>query len=296
MKQMSSDYGDIFGPSRTTRQYSSYNRPSMIPPKYRQKEERRKVLKTSISKMKKIEDPESSLWRSVLINNTVKRLQDETRIEKLQKQSNYSVRYYKENYCDSSSKIGRNQVKNGETNATTESGANTNQSMKNDVSIEDEDIFNTLVDNSNNTDHSSASDNLHSPSAGSRSRITSRKRSFSDLDEYSVQDVLSHFYMPPTPTMLTCIDDYEDVKVADESSKRLKIGSDDQSCDSRISSQIDSVLTNFSADNSTNKNVQRLRHFSQSDSDTNSFGCGAAFLLGEFRNNTYQNLITSLES
>lgn len=44
----------------------------MISAKYRLKEERRKVLKISVNKLKKIEDPESSLRRSVLINNTEK--------------------------------------------------------------------------------------------------------------------------------------------------------------------------------------------------------------------------------
>ncbi|XP_050542298.1 putative uncharacterized protein DDB_G0277255 [Daktulosphaira vitifoliae] len=59
--------------------WNSGSRPSMISAKYRMKEERRKVLKISVNKMKKIDDAESSLCRSVLINNTVKRLQAETR-------------------------------------------------------------------------------------------------------------------------------------------------------------------------------------------------------------------------
>jgi len=59
--------------------WNSGSRPSMISAKYRLKEERRKVLKISVNKMKKIDDAESSLCRSVLINNTVKRLQAETR-------------------------------------------------------------------------------------------------------------------------------------------------------------------------------------------------------------------------
>lgn len=62
--------------------WNSGSRPSMISAKYRLKEERRKVLKISVNKMKKIDDAESSLCRSVLINNTVKRLQAETRDER----------------------------------------------------------------------------------------------------------------------------------------------------------------------------------------------------------------------
>lgn len=51
-------------------------------PKQR-KEERRKILKLSIHKMRSVEDPEHFLRRSVLINNTMKRLQRELREEKL---------------------------------------------------------------------------------------------------------------------------------------------------------------------------------------------------------------------
>ncbi|KAK3908050.1 SERTA domain-containing protein 4 [Frankliniella fusca] len=54
-------------------------RPTMISAKYRLKEERRRMLKLSVNKLRRIEDPESSLRRSVLINNTVRRLQREQR-------------------------------------------------------------------------------------------------------------------------------------------------------------------------------------------------------------------------
>eukprot|EP00096_Caligus_rogercresseyi_P000156 TRINITY_DN1042_c0_g1_i2.p1 TRINITY_DN1042_c0_g1~~TRINITY_DN1042_c0_g1_i2.p1 ORF type:complete len:229 (-),score=89.35 TRINITY_DN1042_c0_g1_i2:377-1063(-) len=50
--------------------------------KFKAKEERKRVLKMSVSKLKDIEDPENFLRRSVLINNTLKRLQSEVRMEK----------------------------------------------------------------------------------------------------------------------------------------------------------------------------------------------------------------------
>ena len=50
-------------------------------PRYRFKEERKKVLKMSVRKLKQIEDPETFLCRSVLINNTMKRIQTEIREE-----------------------------------------------------------------------------------------------------------------------------------------------------------------------------------------------------------------------
>ena len=46
------------------------------------KDERRKILKMSIQKLRQMEDPEFFLTRSVLINNTLKRLQQEIRDEK----------------------------------------------------------------------------------------------------------------------------------------------------------------------------------------------------------------------
>jgi hypothetical protein len=46
------------------------------------KEERRRILKMSVQKLRQMEDPEYFLTRSVLINNTLRKLQDEIREEK----------------------------------------------------------------------------------------------------------------------------------------------------------------------------------------------------------------------
>ncbi|XP_064487735.1 uncharacterized protein LOC135399928 [Ornithodoros turicata] len=56
--------------------------PTLWSPRLRWKDERRRVLKISMSKMKRIEDPELFLRRSVLVNNTVKKLQREIRDER----------------------------------------------------------------------------------------------------------------------------------------------------------------------------------------------------------------------
>ncbi|XP_052766273.1 uncharacterized protein LOC128207420 [Mya arenaria] len=55
--------------------------PFMNTPKEK-KEEKRKILKISIKKLKQLEDPEAFLRRTVLVNNTRKRLQTELRQEK----------------------------------------------------------------------------------------------------------------------------------------------------------------------------------------------------------------------
>ncbi|KAK0087685.1 hypothetical protein PV325_000342 [Microctonus aethiopoides] len=74
-------------------------RPTMISAKYRAREERRRLLKISAGKLRRIEDPEASLCRSVLINNAVRRLQRENRDEKTR---NYGLPIV--SYLDDSSK------------------------------------------------------------------------------------------------------------------------------------------------------------------------------------------------
>ncbi|KAK3591586.1 hypothetical protein CHS0354_013753 [Potamilus streckersoni] len=55
--------------------------PFLNTPKER-KEERKKILRMSIQKLRQVEDPEHFLRRSVLINNTMKRMQKELREER----------------------------------------------------------------------------------------------------------------------------------------------------------------------------------------------------------------------
>ena len=63
--------------------------PFLNTPKQR-KEEKRKVLKMCIQKMRSVDDPEHFLRRSVLINNTMKRLQRELREEKIRQNSRWN--------------------------------------------------------------------------------------------------------------------------------------------------------------------------------------------------------------
>lgn len=51
-------------------------------PRLRQRDERKRVLKLSVAKLRRIDDAESCLRRSVLLNNTLRRLQREARDEK----------------------------------------------------------------------------------------------------------------------------------------------------------------------------------------------------------------------
>lgn len=94
------------------------SRPTMISAKYRAREERRRLLKISAAKLRRIEDPEGSLYRSVLINNAVKRLHSETREEKTR---HYGLPIV--NYFDDSSKendISGNLIDTTDSNNTSQ--------------------------------------------------------------------------------------------------------------------------------------------------------------------------------
>lgn len=295
------DCDDIFGPPRTypTGYCPPKNRPSMISAKYRQKEERRKVLKISINKLKKIEDPEASLCRSVLINNTMKRLQREARDEKMQKQQlNYPRCYDNDNLLNI-----RNEFIKNETKAPFEEPSTVEIVVENDfdtklaeeintVTAKNMEVFSELVED---TLDSTFSNNLVQESSENTGRFLSRKRSFEEMEDCDVQDVLSQFYMPPTPRMLTCIDEDDEVNVVDVEAKRVKLDELDT-----LGKNVDMCGKNedFSV-NFLNNNIpsdSRLRYGGQSDADTNSYSCGHASMFNELQSNVYHNLIASLET
>lgn len=294
----SSEDDVLFGTSSPRNYGSSFcssgkSRPTMISAKYRLKEERRKVLKISVNKLKKIEDPESSLRRSVLINNTVKKLQKEAREEKSQKQQihSYPARCYTPSTSvafsikDDSREDARTVASICSTTSLNEMSSvispaihdlalplttdankeNTSpfpsssvsslppvpsQSFENttskssegcedyvkapDVShrlaasdclcnstMDDLVVDVTVSENDNplalpvaagvEMNHQSAIIGIHDTNSNqSTTAIVSRKRSFDEVEDCDVHDVLSQFYMPPTPRMLTSIDDTDD--------------------------------------------------------------------------------------
>lgn len=62
----------------------------------RLREERKRILKICINKLQRIQDPESVLCRSVLINNTLRSIQEEHK----QSQRRVRLKRQKESYCD----------------------------------------------------------------------------------------------------------------------------------------------------------------------------------------------------
>lgn len=213
------DMQELYG-SRTSYSLPT-SRPTMINPKYRQKEERRKVLKLSMNKLKSIDDPESSLRRSVLINNTVKRLQREAKEEKLQKNqiiatsatkcfglsSDFMVR--QEENLKTTDMFGSTRTTDqllditnlpdskspltaGSTTTLSVSGSTTSclHKYSSDCLECDEAMFQLAL----------TGDRSCSKTCGS-SLSSERKRTIDDtLDEDEECDVLSQFYLPPPPT------------------------------------------------------------------------------------------------
>ncbi|XP_014259504.1 probable WRKY transcription factor protein 1 [Cimex lectularius] len=236
-KLVEEDDDDMFGKNYGS-SFCRPNRPSMISAKYRQKEERRKVLKISINKLKKIEDPESSLRRSVLINNTMKRLQKEAREEKLQKQQSVGFRCFASDF------------------------------LKDDV------------EPLRSSEQLADITNLPAKKEDEPARREARKRSIEEVDESDVHAVLSQFYMPLTPRMLTSIDDDDDeinVVDLDSSSDPKRPRLEEQSAAERLK------------DLSNREEPPRIRTES-------SFSCGHSSMFNELQSVVYHSLIASLET
>ncbi|KYN33240.1 hypothetical protein ALC56_12389 [Trachymyrmex septentrionalis] len=146
------------------------SRPTMISAKYRAREERRRLLKISAGKLRRIEDPEASLCRSVLINNAVRRLQRENRDEKTR---SYGTLPVVASYMDDASKEN-----------------NIAGSLIVDVTDEETSSRKRLADDSRDDE------------------LNSKRHRHDDLDLQD--DVFSDFYiLPPTPRLLSHIDEIQ---------------------------------------------------------------------------------------
>ncbi|XP_043503058.1 uncharacterized protein LOC122524717 isoform X2 [Polistes fuscatus] len=146
------------------------SRPTMISAKYRAREERRRLLKISAGKLRRIEDPEASLCRSVLINNAVRRLQRENRDEKTR---NYGLPVV--TYLNDSTK--------------------------------ENNISSNLIVDDDNSSRKRLADDIRNDG------LSTKRQRHDDLDLQD--DVFSDFYiLPPTPRLLSHIDDVHDAESA----------------------------------------------------------------------------------
>lgn len=279
---------DMFGMARTyAASFTRPSRPTMISAKYKQKEERRKVLKISINKLKKIEDPESSLRRSVLINNTMRKLQRESREEKLVKQQQ-TYRCYTTELFKEDENILDPLATTATTTTTTTSPLRTSDQLVDITNLPETNHKSTVksVEDSLGCDESMPElmESLVSSEEETPSNrcAAGRKRSFDEVDDCDVQDVLSQFYLPPTPRMVTSLDEDEDEDVnvvdLDTSEKRPRL--EGQSAADRLRE---------TAPSSCAASERRLN-------DPSGYSCGHASIFNELQSVVYHSLIASLET
>ncbi|CAH0560826.1 unnamed protein product [Brassicogethes aeneus] len=269
------DCDDIFGPPRTYP--GGYcppkTRPSMISAKYRQKEERRKILKISANKLKKIEDPEISLHRSVLINNIMRHLQQDARDERYFKNQLNYPRFDNDHFLNIKNEFIKNESK---------SSVFDDQDFDTKVALEMNKAKAVLIEEN----LSLTVPEVHLE-AENNNQVTSPKRTFDD--DCDVQDVLSQCYMPPTPRMLTKIDDSEDDEPV---TKKPRLQEEDETTTSNKS---DVFCVNEYINNSAEARLRFVKT-SQTMDTTDNFSCGHASMFSDLQNNVYHNLIASLET
>lgn len=288
---------DIFGPPRTyTSSYysSTRQRPSMISAKYRQKEERRKVLKISVNKLRKIEDPENSLCRSVLINNTMKRLQRESKEEKLNQCQQIKVKSVVEFAKLEPDTDLVEQKKFGEF-------ANFNDDLvPQDIKKPDDILPNDLI-----------------TATPAPPTIAQRKRSIDEVEDCDVQDVLSQFYMPPTPRMLTSIDDDEDLlpeirRKYDLEREEIKVAvlesTREEVREKRLSDDYIPEMKRTKYEEESKHPVPQVTQVTQITqiaqiaqvtvpvTTASSFSCGHSSIFNDLQNNVFHSLVASLET
>ena len=207
------------------------------------REERRKVLKMSVRKLKDIDDPETFLRRSVLVNNTMKRLQVEIRTERETKKTNNSKplavgRHESQNHQDlfalerpfgiSEDRISNPSIhlnsnskycddSSSSSDSSTSSSGSSSGEDEEEEDIEQEEAMEECVNEADISDNDE--DDLKSASALMRRNSNkSDKRQhqqndisnvISDTDE-ETSELLREVYLPPPiapPQMITKIDE-----------------------------------------------------------------------------------------
>merc|ERR1711953_1485067 len=196
--------------------------------KYKVKEERKRILKLSVKKLRAIEDPEAFLTRSVLINNTLKRLQTEVREEKASKKtidynpSPYSFYSIEKAYREEMERLDSNGNKESTSSLSSQGRLDNAAPQQEELNLELHDTNQEMfeADDEADSDESSASSSSSSSSEeDSDEEMTSNQSSSSLENNLADQpknnsledDLLSEVYMPtpPPPQMIGSIDDVD---------------------------------------------------------------------------------------
>ncbi|KAI9561176.1 hypothetical protein GHT06_012132 [Daphnia sinensis] len=277
-------------------------------PRLRLRDERKRVLKLSLAKLRRIDDAESCLRRSVLLNNTLRRLQRDARDEKT------ASAVHPVSASDCISRLHHPAVR-------LEQPDNELQTTRSLLSCDELPVLSadlTLTETANN--------------GQSRAASIKRRRTSADVaDDLAMESPtscglnFSDLYLPPTPRMISSLEDEEEEawscvkKPKMSSSNASTTGGSDVSgrnrpalrpCNS-LPSLTTSSSTSSSSSSSTNQNNSPIltgytscsglslvtsNSSAAASAQQSTYSCGQSSLFGELQSVVFHSLITSLES
>lgn len=293
-------------------------------PRLRLRDERKRVLKLSLAKLRRIDDAESCLRRSVLLNNTLRRLQRDARDEKtaaVSQQMNAS--------SDCASRLHHPAVRLEQADSGRELQTTTTRSL---LSCDELPV-------------SAADLALEAANMNGQSRAASikRRRTSADVtDDLAIGCTsspdsscglnFSDLYLPPTPRMISSLEDEEEAGEAWQCVKKPKMSSGNASttsgsdvsgrnrpalrpCNSlpSLTTSSSSIATSssISSSSSTNQNNSPIltgytscsglslvtsNSSAAASAQQSTYSCGQSSLFGELQSVVFHSLITSLES
>lgn len=157
-------------------------------PKYKRKEERKKILKMCVKKLRSIDDPETFLCRSVLINNTLKQIQAFHKAKEASKHAHHQMEWEREVNEREGNTDGDNEESDSPTTSDTDEPYEQNLTNLTNHSEHHQD---TTTDNIRiHTEQHQAHQHTSLPT---HSQII-------DQNEYNAEDILSDILMPPPLT------------------------------------------------------------------------------------------------
>lgn len=150
-------------------------------PKYKRKEERKKILKMCVKKLRSIDDPETFLCRSVLINNTLKQIQAFHKAKEASKHAHahHQVEWEQDVREREDNKEGESEESESPTSSDTE------EPYEQNLASRCEPEHHLPLDNTRH--HTDQTQHHHDVNLASRS----------DNNDYNAEDILSDILLPP---------------------------------------------------------------------------------------------------
>lgn len=212
-------------------------------PRLRLRDERKRVLKLSLAKLRRIDDAESCLRRSVLLNNTLRRLQRDARDEKSGggQTNNHVISSAGENDC--SSRLHQQHPAVRLSSSSEEDNNNHQaelQTMRSLLSCDELPLLNSgltggdlsMVENGGSQSRAQAGSIKRRRTSSdvtaddlAASLAAAGSSSSSSLDSSCGGLNFGDLYLPPTPRMISSLEDEEEAAEAWQCVKRPKISS-----------------------------------------------------------------------